>query len=219
MRRRVSFGGMAAAVVLLAAGSVCLARENKILKVSLFPTVGRGRRNAPIPIQCILTNETHRLLEGQLDIRVIFAGDVVGRYRTPELALTTGDQAYRFTLPAMGASGGLPHARVEMAFVTQRGTIELDGTSLLLPDDMPRPFVVAVSSALAEANPVDMKLGQSLRFETFLKDRVRDGSGAMLALHDTLTPLEVLLAIRHMRGLKGAPSRPFYPPQATIPLK
>jgi len=48
---------------------------------------------------------------------------------------------------------------------------------------------------------------------------VRDGSGAMLALHDTLTPLEVLLAIRHMRGLKGAPSRPFYPPQATIPLK
>lgn len=52
-----------------------------------------------------------------------------------------------------------------------------------------------------------------------LFELVQDGSGAMLALHDTLTPLEVLLAIRHVRGLKGGPSRPFYPPQATTPMK
>jgi mono/diheme cytochrome c family protein len=37
------------------------------------------------------------------------------------------------------------------------------------------------------------------------------GSGKMLALEDTLSPLERLLAIAHMRTLPGRPSVPFFP--------
>ena len=59
---------------------------------------------------------------------------------------------------------------------------------------------------------------QAMDDET-LFDSVRDGTGAMLSLRATVTPAEALLAIGHLRRLKGAPSRPFYPPVATTPKK
>ena len=50
-------------------------------------------------------------------------------------------------------------------------------------------------------------------------DVVMDGVGAMLPLDDTLTPLETLLATHHLRSLAAAPSKPFFAPQSTVPIK
>lgn len=45
------------------------------------------------------------------------------------------------------------------------------------------------------------------------------GTGRMIPLDATLTPLELLLAIEHARTLGHAPSRPFFPPQSTTPIR
>jgi mono/diheme cytochrome c family protein len=45
------------------------------------------------------------------------------------------------------------------------------------------------------------------------------GTRKMVALDDTLTPLETLLALEHARSLRGAPSRPFFPPRSTEPIQ
>jgi mono/diheme cytochrome c family protein len=45
------------------------------------------------------------------------------------------------------------------------------------------------------------------------------GSQNMIPLDDTLTPLEAMLTIAHMRTLAGAGSRPFFPPASTKPAR
>jgi hypothetical protein len=52
-----------------------------------------------------------------------------------------------------------------------------------------------------------------------LYDRVRQGSALMIPLDDTVTPLETLLAIEHVRNLGAAPSEPFFPAQSTRPAE
>ena len=39
----------------------------------------------------------------------------------------------------------------------------------------------------------------------------------LIKFADTLTPEEILLSIRHLRSLKGRPSRPVYPPRHLPP--
>jgi len=50
-------------------------------------------------------------------------------------------------------------------------------------------------------------------------DQIADGSLRMIPLADTLTPLEILLAIRHVRTLASAPSVPYFTPKFTQPIK
>ncbi|RJO64532.1 MAG: cytochrome c [Myxococcales bacterium] len=45
------------------------------------------------------------------------------------------------------------------------------------------------------------------------------GSANMVPLRDTLTPLEILLALQHVRTLAGAPSTPYFAPKYVEPLK
>jgi hypothetical protein len=49
--------------------------------------------------------------------------------------------------------------------------------------------------------------------------RVRTGGGNMIPLADTLTPLDTLLAVHHVRSLAGAPSVPFIAPKDVEPLE
>jgi hypothetical protein len=48
---------------------------------------------------------------------------------------------------------------------------------------------------------------------------ISEGSGRMIALAATLTPLERLLAVHHLRTLADNPSRPFYPPRWVRPAQ
>lgn len=52
-----------------------------------------------------------------------------------------------------------------------------------------------------------------------LYDFISGGSGAMLALESSMTPLERALVIPHVRTLTRAPTQPFFPPRAERPLK
>ena len=50
-------------------------------------------------------------------------------------------------------------------------------------------------------------------------NQLMHGSRNMIPLDDTVTPLEALLTISHMRTLAGAGSRPFFPPASTNPAE
>jgi hypothetical protein len=49
--------------------------------------------------------------------------------------------------------------------------------------------------------------------------RVSEGTQIMIPLGDTMTPLELMLAIEHVRSLQGAPSRPYFSPKNIEPLE
>jgi mono/diheme cytochrome c family protein len=45
------------------------------------------------------------------------------------------------------------------------------------------------------------------------------GSKNMVPLDDTVTPLEAVLAIGHVKTLAGAPSKPFFDPKSVTPIR
>jgi hypothetical protein len=71
-----------------------------------------------------------------------------------------------------------------------------------------------------EHPPTDLRTEdvQSLTDEE-LFELLAEGGGVMIPFRETMSPLEVLLTIEHMRTLKNRPSRPFFEPQFTEPIR
>jgi len=67
--------------------------------------------------------------------------------------------------------------------------------------------------------PPDLRAKELPMEREDLFDYLREGGGDMLPLGSTLSPVEVLLTIEHMRRLADRPSRPVYPPQSDRPLQ
>jgi hypothetical protein len=61
--------------------------------------------------------------------------------------------------------------------------------------------------------------GLQTRSDKDIFEQIAAGSARMIPLADTLTPLDILLAIRHVRTLAGAPSVPYFTPKYTEPIK
>jgi mono/diheme cytochrome c family protein len=57
------------------------------------------------------------------------------------------------------------------------------------------------------------------RSDRELYDLLMHGSAQMVPLDDTVTPLEAVLGIDHVRSLAGAPTRPLFPPKSDQPLQ
>ena len=57
------------------------------------------------------------------------------------------------------------------------------------------------------------------RSEAALFDSVANGTQFMIPLARSLDPVEIVLALRHVKTLANAPSRPFYTPKYTRPLE
>jgi mono/diheme cytochrome c family protein len=56
------------------------------------------------------------------------------------------------------------------------------------------------------------------RAEPDLYRSIADGTRLMIPLGRSVDPVDLVLALRHVRTLRGAPSRPFYPRKYTRPL-
>ncbi len=52
-----------------------------------------------------------------------------------------------------------------------------------------------------------------------LYEAVAGGLDVMVPLETTMTPLEIMLAIDHVRRLEGEPSQPYFAPQSTEPIE
>lgn len=71
-----------------------------------------------------------------------------------------------------------------------------------------------------DINPPDLRRDriQNQHDEQLFVD-IRDGVVAPIPLGDTMTPLEIIAAIHHVRLLKDSPAKPYYPPQSIEPIK
>ena len=66
----------------------------------------------------------------------------------------------------------------------------------------------------------DLRLpGTQAKDDRVLYDLLMHGSERMVPLDDTVTPVEAVQAIDHVRTLAGAPSRPLFAPKSTRPIR
>jgi hypothetical protein len=66
----------------------------------------------------------------------------------------------------------------------------------------------------------DLRLaGTQAKADRALYHLIMQGSDRMVPLDDTVTPLEAVLAIGHVRTLAAAPSQPLFAPKSTQPIR
>jgi mono/diheme cytochrome c family protein len=71
-----------------------------------------------------------------------------------------------------------------------------------------------------EVRPADLRApAVQSQTDRQLYEHVTGGGRLMLPLAQTIAPADILLALRHVRALRGAPSRPHFEPQRTRPIR
>jgi hypothetical protein len=136
------------------------------LQVTLTPLVLRPRTTGPTPVEVSLRWDGARLLEGRLDLTVRDGGRAVGRYRSGELALTTGEQNLRILLPTL-PPGWDSQADVQMAFLSGGRRYNLEPGYLWLAKPGERSLVMAVCAGRDTASPAWRATERSLRMDHF----------------------------------------------------
>ena len=136
------------------------------LRVGLAPLVIKPRTAGPIPVEVRLRWSGARLLEGRLELEFHDGNRVLGRYRSAEMALTTGEQAMRLLLPPLTATYD-PQVEVRVSFLAGSDRYTMDSQFLFVPVASERSLVVAVCAARTEPTQRDRDIQQSLRLERF----------------------------------------------------
>lgn len=137
------------------------------LSVDLLPGVLKARNNAPIPVEARFKWTGMRILEGRLELELHDGGQVLGRYRSDDLALTTGEQSFHLLLPP-SLDPFDSQVEVRMRFVTADGALDLDPSSLFLATSAERSMTLGWCNARLDTQPHALDLEQSLFFEHFL---------------------------------------------------
>lgn len=150
---------------------VCLlttfANAAEKLEADLIPVVLRARNGAPIPVDARFKWTGTRVLEGKLELEFHDGQAILGRYRTDDLDLTTGEQRFRILLPPLLQPESDSQVEVRMKFLTADGPLNLDSTSLFLPTINERSLAMGWCNARVDSAPHAPDLEQSLMLERF----------------------------------------------------
>ena len=117
------------------------ARRGKI-SADLIPLGLRARSAAPITVEARFKWDSTRILEGRLEMEFLEGNQVLGRYRSGEMALTGGEQTFRMLLPPSVAPFSDSQMQVQMKFVTAGNAIDLEPSVLFVPTASERSLVV-----------------------------------------------------------------------------
>ena len=137
------------------------------LTADLIPLGLRTRTTAPIPVMVRFNWDGTRILEGRLEMEVREGMRVLGRYRSGDLALTTGEQKFRMLLPPLPSPYSDSQTDVQMRFVTARGVFDLVPSSLFMPTASERSLVIGWCSGPLGSELEIPGLERSLLFEQF----------------------------------------------------
>lgn len=146
---------------LLAAG----ARAADKLSADLIPLVFRARSGAPIPVDARFKWDGARILEGRLEMEFREGARVLGRYRSGDMALTTGEQRFRMLLPPLETPFSDSQVEVRLKFVTAKEMFEPDPSVLFMPTANERSLVMGWCGARVAAQAAGIE--QTLLFERF----------------------------------------------------
>jgi hypothetical protein len=150
------------------AGLSALADSGPALRATVNELAPRTRRAAPEWVEVLLHSKSTAIREGALEFTMIEWGDVVYRYRTHDLAINSGDQRFRFMLPAASQSGVNSDRTLELRFLEKGRTTMLGGFPLNASQRNGVAHVIAVIRPAFRApgggtNPI----WQALRLERF----------------------------------------------------
>ena len=137
------------------------------LEADLIPLGLRARNSAPIPVEARFKWDGTRVLEGRLELEFHEGERVLGRFRTDDLALTTGEQRFRLLLPPLVQPYSDSQVEVRMKFVNSEETLNLDSSSLFLPTMRERAMSLGWCNARADSAPHSADLEQSMLLERF----------------------------------------------------
>jgi hypothetical protein len=123
------------------------AKPKKGLQLDLFPDAPKPRSNAPIGIEAKFSGlEPGKLVEGRLRIVLREGGRSLAVWESPELAISSGEIRFRFTLPPATAQGGSPMGKAQCSLLTtEKKTIDFGMFSFPLSTDIARNVTVATS--------------------------------------------------------------------------
>jgi len=137
------------------------------LSVDLIPVGLRPRNEAPIPVEARFKWDSTRILEGRLEMEFLEGNQVLGRYRSGELALTGGEQTFRMLLPPSLAPFSDSQVEVQMKFVSAGNTLPIEPSILSVPTASERSLVVGWCDVGTAAGLSAADLVQNLRLEHF----------------------------------------------------
>jgi hypothetical protein len=100
------------------------------------------RAEAPIPVQARFRWNGKDILEGHLEVELREGNEVLGRYRSSDLDLTTGEQTIHLVLPPCLDSSFDPQVEAHTKFVTARQVFDLGYSILSMPAAGERSFVL-----------------------------------------------------------------------------
>jgi hypothetical protein len=124
------------------------------LEVDLIPAALRVRSGAPIPVQARFRWNGTYILEGHLEVELREANRVLSRYRSADLALTTGEQKFSMLLPPSIDPFSDPQVEAHMKYVTAQQVFDLGYSSLFMPASGERSFVLGWCNAHDQSSTV-----------------------------------------------------------------
>jgi len=137
------------------------------LQADLMPQGLRTRNDAPIPVEARFKWDGTYILEGHLDVELREGNRILGRYRSGDLALTTGDQNFRMLLPPVPSPFSDSQIEEQMKFVTAHEVFDLTPSVLFMPTHDERSLVVGWCNPREGADLQIPGLEQSFLFERY----------------------------------------------------
>jgi hypothetical protein len=114
------------------------------LRATINELAPRIRRSAPEWIEVLLTSRSTAIREGALEFTMIEWGQQIYRYRTHDVVINSGDQRFRFLLPAATSSGANTDRTLELRLIEKAGATSLGSFPLLALQRDTRSHVIAV---------------------------------------------------------------------------
>lgn len=149
--------------------SLMAAAAGSPLRVEFVPQVARPRTAAPIPVEVRLKWDGASLLEGRLEMEFRDSRGVFSRYLGPELALTAGEQRFRWLLPPLPETSD-SQIEVRLWFRGVRERIALPTHAMTVAPSGERSLVVAFCTVRETVAPQRYTFEQSLRLEHYLEN-------------------------------------------------
>jgi hypothetical protein len=148
------------------AGLAGLADSPPMLRATVNELAPRSRRAAPEWIEVLLNSRSTAIREGALEFTMIEWGDTLYRYRTHNLVINSGDQRFRFMLPAATSHGENSNRTLQLKFIEKDRTTPLGEFPLIASQRGGQAHVIAVirpsfRAAGSETHPI----WQALRLE------------------------------------------------------
>lgn len=145
-----------------------LADSSPALRAVVNELAPRTRRAAPDWVEVLLNSKSTAISEGVLEFTMIEWGDVIYRYRTHEVVINSGDQRFRFMLPAATRDGTNNSSRtLELRFIEKQKTTVLGAFPLNASQRNASTHVIAVIRPSFRASGGTNPIWQALRLERF----------------------------------------------------